>query len=430
MRAAGYIRVSTADQVHGFSLSAQAEAIEKYAKDHDMVLVGIYADEGKSASKQLHRRPEILHLLDDCENGKIDVILFKDLSRWSRSPSQFYAVQDRLDKCGVSWIAIEQPNLETVTASGKLIVGIHISVAAHESAQIGERIKFVNASRVKEGGVLSGDKGLPLGYKVGMIDGKKRVVIDKEKAEAAKACFDAYRAKQSVAAARDAMHQYGIFYSDFAVRNMLKTTMFKGEYRGVKGYCEAIVPEEEWEEVQMLRAKRHYTPPKRTHYYIYSSLVKCGECGRTMVGVAQHGYKYYRCKGHEVGLCSNKQFVSELKLDKFMIDNIDDVMSQIDVMVKPKKQKKSLAPLRAKLDRVNELYIEGRLSKEDYDRRTKEIEKEIAENTVEPVRASNPFPNGWKDYYLHASDEAKNTAWRSVIDKIVVKDGFTVFYLP
>ena len=151
MRAAGYIRVSTAEQaMHGFSLDAQKELIERYAEDHGMKLVGVYADEGKSASKALARRPELLRMVADAESGQFDTILFKDLTRWSRNPSQFYAIQDRLDAAKVSWIAIEQPSLETQTAAGRFNVGIHISVAALESANTSERIKFVNASRVQK----------------------------------------------------------------------------------------------------------------------------------------------------------------------------------------------------------------------------------------------------------------------------------------
>ena len=193
MRAVGYIRVSTVEQkMHGYSLEAQRELLERYADEHGMRIVEIYADEGKSASKELHKRKEILRLLEDAEAGKFDTILFKDLTRWSRNPAQFYAVQERLDKARVSWIAVEQPNLETVTASGKFAVGIHISVAAHESNQTSERIKFVNASRVQKGGVLTGSLFMPLGYAVGMVDGQKRVIIDESKKDMVNAMFDMY----------------------------------------------------------------------------------------------------------------------------------------------------------------------------------------------------------------------------------------------
>ena len=431
MKAVGYIRVSTAEQaIHGFSLEAQRELLERYASEHDMSLVKIYADEGISASKQLHRRKAILQLLDDAERNQFDVILFKDLSRWSRNPSQFYAVQDRLDKANVSWIAVEQPNLETVTASGKLIVGIHISVAAHESAQLGERIRFVNDSRVKDGGVLGGDKSLPLGYKVGEIDGKKRVVIDEDLREAVQHAFKVYTKLQSVGAMQRALQEYGIYRTSQAIRHMLKQTMFKGEYRGVKGYCEPLISEEMWNEVQRIRERRTYTPPASKEGFVFSGLIRC-TCGRTMVGYTAKKWHYYRCKGHADGLCENKHIVSELKLEKFMMDNIDEAVSKYKVLIH-KKKKKNPAPARAKLERLNELYIEGRIDRKKYDEKVAEINKEIADSTERSESVRNAFPNGWREYYLNAPKTARNAAWKAVVDHIQVNEdqSFTIQFHP
>lgn len=54
LRCAIYIRVSTTEQmIHGKSLEAQREHLLKYAKEHGMVVVGLYADEGKTARKEL-----------------------------------------------------------------------------------------------------------------------------------------------------------------------------------------------------------------------------------------------------------------------------------------------------------------------------------------------------------------------------------------
>ena len=116
MKAAGYIRVSTVDQAtNGLSLAAQKDLLERYAKEHDMTLIGIYADEGKSAAKSLEKREALLRMIADAEMGKFDVILFKDITRWSRNSAQYFKVQERLDACKVGWIAVEQPYLETMT---------------------------------------------------------------------------------------------------------------------------------------------------------------------------------------------------------------------------------------------------------------------------------------------------------------------------
>lgn len=66
LRCAIYIRVSTFEQsVHGKSLQAQKECLKQYAADHNMAVVGIYADEGKTARKELKKRKAIHALVED-----------------------------------------------------------------------------------------------------------------------------------------------------------------------------------------------------------------------------------------------------------------------------------------------------------------------------------------------------------------------------
>ena len=68
LRAALYIRVSTAEQaMHGKSLQAQRECLESYAAANNMVVVGLYADEGQTARKELKKRKEIHRLIKDVE---------------------------------------------------------------------------------------------------------------------------------------------------------------------------------------------------------------------------------------------------------------------------------------------------------------------------------------------------------------------------
>ena len=75
-KCAGYVRVSTVEQIDGLSLQAQRDLITRYAKEHGMELVCIYADEGVSAAKSLEKRTGILNLVADAERGKFGVILF------------------------------------------------------------------------------------------------------------------------------------------------------------------------------------------------------------------------------------------------------------------------------------------------------------------------------------------------------------------
>lgn len=133
MRAALYIRVSTEEQArHGLSLGDQRESLLAYAADNGMEVVGVYEDAGISARKPYRQRPALLRLLADCKDGKIDTILFVKLDRWFRNVAGYYAVQEELDRCHVTWQATRE-DYETRTASGRLKVNIMLSVAQDEA---------------------------------------------------------------------------------------------------------------------------------------------------------------------------------------------------------------------------------------------------------------------------------------------------------
>lgn len=104
MRAALYERVSTEEQkMHGLSLEAQKEALEAYAKERSMLIVGHYTDAGVSGQKPISKRPALQRLLADVQAGKVDIVLFTKLDRWSRKVKEYYKAQDVLDKRKVPW---------------------------------------------------------------------------------------------------------------------------------------------------------------------------------------------------------------------------------------------------------------------------------------------------------------------------------------
>lgn len=176
-RCALYIRVSTAEQcMHGKSLEAQKDYLVCYANEHNMTVAGIYADEGKTARKELKKRKAIHALIEDVKAGKIDVILFWRLDRWFRNMSDFYKVQDILDEYGVYWISVSEPSINMETRDGRLQLNVVLSIGQNEVDTTSERIKFVNEASIRQGKIIFGDTNMPRGYMVGIIDGKKRMV--------------------------------------------------------------------------------------------------------------------------------------------------------------------------------------------------------------------------------------------------------------
>ena len=174
-RCAIYIRVSTAEQMmHGKSLEAQKQYLTNYAKEHNMTVAGVYADEGKTARKELKKRKAIHSLLEDVKAGKIDVIIFWRIDRWFRNLSDFYKVQEVLDDNNVHWISTSEPGINMETRDGRLQLNVVLSIGQNEVDTTSERIKFVNEASIRQGKLIFGDVNMGYGYKSGIIDGVKR----------------------------------------------------------------------------------------------------------------------------------------------------------------------------------------------------------------------------------------------------------------
>lgn len=447
LRAALYIRVSTAEQaMHGYSIEAQKEFLEEYAKQNGMRIVGVYADEGKSASKSLHKRTELLRMVNDMEAGEIDVILFKDITRWSRNSAHYHRIQDRIDAAGGYWIAVQQPYLETRTPTGRYQVTIMLGGAQLEAEQASERIRFTNASRVPKGGVLYGYRQCPLGYTVALVDGQKRMVIDETERELVNDIFDNFILNQSViGAVKLIADKYGLKTHDQTIRKMLKNTIYKGVYRGTENYCEPYLTPERWDDIQRMLSKRNYTAHTHTGEYFLSSLVQCPECGQNMhaAGSKYKGkrYRYFRCKNHYMyKTCSFNGQINQDKIEKWLLDNIKPEMEKWKAKVEvenaaPPTHIKQRKRIEQKIKNLRELYIDGDFTKEEYEKRKANFENQLAEipeyTTVDTSRVEELLNSDWRAMYDALTSPEKKVFWRSIIDKIVPngKGNYEVFFL-
>lgn len=160
--AAIYVRVSTQEQAqHGFSLDAQQESLENYAKALGYEILKVYRDEGKSAKDIIHR-PEMVQMLDDAEKKKFSAIFIYKLDRFSRSLKDLILTIDKLKEWGVDFVSL-QDKIETTSASGKLMFHIISAFAEFERNIIGDRTKFGMQRKAKEGGFIT---KAPKGYKL------------------------------------------------------------------------------------------------------------------------------------------------------------------------------------------------------------------------------------------------------------------------
>src|SRR5215212_7388115 len=86
MRAAIYERVSSEEQVEGYSLDARDRAGRLYCETHGLKAVHVYREEGRSArTDDLSKRPAFRQMLDDAEAGLFEVVVVHKLDRFARN---------------------------------------------------------------------------------------------------------------------------------------------------------------------------------------------------------------------------------------------------------------------------------------------------------------------------------------------------------
>ena len=452
LRCAIYIRVSTFEQsVHGKSLQAQKEFLERYATEHGMIVVGVYADEGKTARKELKKRKAIHALINDVKQDKIDVILFWRLDRWFRNLSDFYKVQDILDEHGVRWISASEPGINMETRDGRLQLNVVLSIGQNEVDTTSERIKFVNEASIRQKKLIFGDANMPLGYKSGIADGKKCMIKDPDTEHMVEDFFLYFKKHQSKQGAiRYMQSTYGINFSYSMLRTMLSSEFYKGTYRGFP-YCPAYLTESEWNDIQVISNRNiKRTPSGRV--YLFSSLMHFPVCGQKLVGTGcssiinrktgeKRTYCYYRCNRSIVDhICTNRHRVSQNLIEKYLLENLSDEYhrykirnNKINEENKKKKVDRSPEQIRKELERLNLLFQKGRISFDYYDEEYTRLEQELSTINATPIEPDRDLSyldellqTDFKEMYNSLTLENRRAFWRSTILQIHLNDDCTV----
>lgn len=444
LRVGLYIRVSTEEQAkHGYSIESQRSRLLEWSKEHKYQVVDVYADEGKSARTKLSNRKELNRLLDDVKNNKIDRIIIWRLDRWFRNVADYYRIQDILDSYNVDWECSDE-DFNTSTSNGRLYLNIKLSIAQNESDQTSDRIKFNFENMVKNKRPISG--ALPPGYMVAGEKQNKRVVKDPALSQMAIDMFDKFEETLSIRATTQYLHDFypqrPIRYE--TVKKHLKNTLYYGCYRGVEDYCEPYITKERHKKIYDLIMKNHRKIVRSNHVYIFSGLIKCYDCGMRMGGTLagrNHAdgtrirYGTYKCNNHFLDCrCSNNHTVNEDKLEKWLLDNFISKLNDYIVSVEEIQEKEEikgstvkLKNMNDKLDRLNDLYIEGRITKEKYDSEYLFIKDKIKSlsSEVKPVKNKDLSrykklldSSGVLDMYNKLTPENKQKFWFEYIDHI------------
>lgn len=169
-RAAIYERVSSEEQVEGYSLDAQDRAGRLYCEAHGWTVVRTYRDEGKSArTDDLGQRPQFATMLADAEAGLIDVVVVHKLDRFARNLRVTLETLDRLERANVGFVSISE-QMDFTTAIGKVVLATLAAFAQFYSDNLSTETKKGKAERKAQGlyngllpfGVKKNSHGIPV----------------------------------------------------------------------------------------------------------------------------------------------------------------------------------------------------------------------------------------------------------------------------
>lgn len=221
-----YARVSSkTDRLHN-SLHQQVSYYNDLISSNNLwELVGIYADEGISGSSTKNRL-EFNRMIQDCEDGKIDIILTKSISRFARNTVDLLNTVRDLKKKGIE-VIFEKENISSLSADGELMLTILASFAQEELISLSENIKWVLRKGYEKGVVK---KHFLYGYR---WDGGKYVIIEEE-AEVIRFVFQSFlEGKSSYQTAKEINAKNiksfrGKEFNNITVLNILRQEKYTG----------------------------------------------------------------------------------------------------------------------------------------------------------------------------------------------------------
>ena len=307
-RVAAYCRVSTKFDAQLKSLEAQKHHYERYINSHDdWQCAGIYYDEGITGTKK-DNRPGLLQLITDCRTGKIDFIITKSISRFSRNTLDCLELIRELLAMRIP-IYFEKEKINTMSMTSELLLSVLSSLAENESFSISENNKWSIQKRFETDTYKIGYP--PYGYE---WNGQELVINDAE-AAVVREIFSAFLAGKGTPSIAAMLNRKRIptkrtgHWASTTIINMLSNEKYVGDCLYQKYYSdsrfirrpnngektqylvqdhhEAIIAREDFETVQAL-IQQHAKEKRLTkgdrkyqHRYAFSGKIICGECGNT-----------------------------------------------------------------------------------------------------------------------------------------------------
>lgn len=327
IRVAVYCRVSTIQDVQEDSLETQkAYYTSLISSRPDWILAGVYADSRSGLSAE--KRPQFMQMIADCMDGKIDRILCKSLSRFSRNAVECRRYIDMLKTKNIA-VEFEKENIKTDDQSGTFVLSLMSVVAESESKSISDNIKWGYQSRYSRGEYSLGNNRI-LGYDT--VDGK---LVPNKDADIVRRIFNEYANGKTISDIRRGLFEDGILSRNGKAPHftVLKYILSNETYKGDKELWktpsrdlftkkpdptnkrksiylsddhEAIIDDITWYKVQSrLREQKELNKRVGGHlggkrHFLYGKLF-CAKCGEPMTRRTTRGkdgikFKEWMCR--------------------------------------------------------------------------------------------------------------------------------------
>lgn len=428
-----YARVSTEDQVKGYSLEEQISLCRKMAGTNEIIE---YIDEGYTG--EILNRPYLTKMRDDIQKGLITKVICYDPDRLSRKLMNQLLLDDEFKKAKVKLVFVNGEYANT--PEGLMFFSMRGAISEFEKAKIKQRTSGGRLRKAKKGLVVK--NGNLYGYDFNKKE--NTYIINENEAKFIRMIFDYYTQPNSVFKGINGIANHlteigaptkkgAKVWHRQVVRQILMNEAYMGNYiqnrwdtvgdyvkrqAGEKVETGRIRPQEEWiitkippiitkeqfEYAQQLleQGRRRHTN-QGIHSYLLSGLIRCGRCGCTMTGkkTLSHGKDFYNyvCQKNYAGAKSKGcgRMMSENKLNHFVWENLIKIFTNPEEIKEFNEDpihnyiEEELATLQLEMNKTKkgrtELY--SLLSEEDIDK--EEVKAEIRKSQQKEKELTNKY---------------------------------------
>lgn len=325
LRVVDYSRVSTNNLEQKKSLKNQVEHFEEYIKQNDKWQhVGSYIDAGITGTSDT-KRENFMKMIEEAKKGNFDMIITKEISRFSRNTLDSIKYTRELLEVGVAVFFVND-NINTIMPDAELRLTIMSSLAQDEIRRLSERVKFGMNHAIKRGKIL-GNNTL-YGYNKNTKDNKLEII--ESESQVIKLIYDKYAIeKLSLTKIANLLNknkkQFKKWYPS-TISRIIANPKYKGYYCGKKTEVvdyitkkinhiekkswivykntesiEPIINENIWNLAnERLEQNKKSSSKKQAEQYCYSNKITCGKDKKIF-----YRRKFLRNKEDYTWICKN-----------------------------------------------------------------------------------------------------------------------------